>query len=254
MFLIAAVILLASCTRLLSRAEKSPAPPPLPREQVERETQSIKEENIADVDLKTEDKINIKGTFYKGSNNTHSIILLHMLGRTRSDWNDFALELQKLGYNVLAVDLRGHVQSDSSWRIFSDSDFNKMILDVKAAKEFLTTKGIRNNTVIIGASIGANVALKFAGQDDSVKAIVLLSPGLDYRGVKTEEAMKKFTKPILIVASENDAYAADSSKTLESLSKNSTLKIYSGARHGTDLFGKTDVNKVIVDWIDKNLK
>ena len=251
-FFFVILIASASCAHQYSKTTLATAGP-LPRNNVNQDKNSIKEENIADVDLKTDDNINIKATFYKGKGDMPSIILLHMLGRSRSDWNELGIELQKLGYNAVAIDLRGHGQSDLNWRTFSENDFNKMILDAKSAKDFLAKNNPGSDFAVIGASIGANVALNFAAEDNSIKLLVLMSPGLDYRGVKTEESIKKFANPILIIASEGDSYAADSSRKLISSSKNSTLKIYSGSLHGTNLLGKTDVDKVIVEWIERNL-
>ena len=66
---------------------------------------------------------------------------------------------------MLSIDLRGHGESISlngkmiSFQSFSLDDFNKMVLDVKAAKHFLVTqKHIGPNDIaVVGASIGANV-------------------------------------------------------------------------------------------------
>ena len=126
--------------------------------------------------------------------------------------------------------------------------------EIPAPLDFLVNKNLSNNVAIIGASIGANIALNYAVKDDSVKAIILISPGLDYRGVKTEETIKQFKNPILIIASQDDSYSADSSKTLNSLNKNSELKIYDGSLHGTDLFGKSDVEKVMIEWLNGKMK
>lgn len=87
--------------------------------------------------------------------------------------------------------MRGHgksVNQNGTFQSFTPNDFNKMKLDVKAAKQFLVTqKGINpKNIAIVGASIGANVALKYAAVDPSIKAVVLLSPGLHYKGVIKE--------------------------------------------------------------------
>lgn len=212
------------------------------------------EKNVIDVNPKTEDNIDLKATFYKGSAEMPSVILLHMLDRNRRDWNSFAKSLQEIGYNVVSIDLRGHGESSLNWKSFSEKDFNDMVLDVKAAKDFLVKNDIGNKIAIIGASIGANAALNYGVEDNAVKTIILLSPGLDYRGVKTEDAMKQFYNPLLIVASEGDTYSADSSRALSSWSKNSVLKIYEGSEHGTRLLGKTDVDKVMLDWIENNLK
>lgn len=204
------------------------------------------------VDIKTEDNINLKGTFYKSSGN-FSVILLHMLGRNRNDWNDFAKELQSNGYNVLSIDFRGHGESQLNFKDFSENDFNKMVLDVKAAKEFLKTKNAYN-AAIIGASIGANAAINYAAQDNSVKTVILLSPGLNYRGVKTDAAIRLFRNPILILASEGDSYSSESSKKLNSYSQSSTLKIYDGDLHGIAMLANPDVKKEISGWLKENLK
>lgn len=235
-------ILLISCTKQYTKTDEK-ITSPLPRERP-----------YQDIDLKTLDNINIKATFYKGNKDKPSIILLHMLDRNRNDWNEFAKSLQAIGYNVVSIDLRGHGESSLKWKSFSEKDFNNMVLDVKAAKEFLVNQELGNNIAIIGASIGANTALNFAVQDGSIKTIVLLSPGLEYREVKTEETIKQFKNPILIVAAEGDSYSADSSRTLNSLSKNSELKIYNGSEHGTRLLGKTDVDKVMINWLKENLR
>ena len=215
---------------------------------------SIKEETITNIDLNTEDNIKIKGTFFKGNKGMPSLILLHMLDRNRKDWNEFALSLQMIGFNVISIDFRGHGESGLSWKKFSDGDFNNMISDVKVANDYLIKQGLNNNVAIIGASIGANIALNYAANYSKVKTIILLSPGLDFRGVKTKDSIKQFKNPVLIVAAEDDSYSADSSKTLNSSSKNSTLKIYNGSEHGTQLLMKTDVDKLIADWLKENLK
>lgn len=210
------------------------------------------------VSIKTEDGFELIGNFYK-SDSEFGVILLHMLNRNRNDWNAFAEQLQKEGYNVLSIDLRGHGQSlkkdgrTVGWQMFSAKDFNDMILDVKAAKEFLEKKGV-NKISLIGASIGANAALNYATEDIEIKTIVLLSPGLDYRGVKTEDTAKDYeNRPILIVASEDDEYSAISSKKLIELAiGKKELKMYTNAGHGNRMFPNTDLDKVIINWLKEN--
>ncbi|MBI4009727.1 MAG: alpha/beta fold hydrolase [Candidatus Aenigmarchaeota archaeon] len=209
------------------------------------------------VSFKAEDGFEVVGSFYKSTSDT-GVILLHMLNRNRSDWNAFAGQLNKEGYNVLSIDLRGHGQSlkkggrTVEWQTFSAKDFNDMILDVKAAKEFLEQKGI-SKISLIGASIGANIALNYATEDIEIKTTVLLSPGLDYRGVKIDDNVRDYgNRPMLIVASEDDEYSATSSKTMsESAAGKKELKIYADAGHGTKMFSNTDLDKVIVNWLEQ---
>src|SRR3990172_4787453 len=130
--------------------------------------------------LPTTDGVRIAGSFY--NNGTNSIILLHMLGRTRADYNFFAKTLARQGYTVLSIDFRGHGESVPP--AFDDVDSSGLVRDVAAAKSFLVSKGRPADKIsIIGASIGANTALRYASEDPSIRSLVLLSPGLNYQGI-----------------------------------------------------------------------
>jgi len=202
--------------------------------------------SIKDIQLITEDGIRLKATVYEADG--PGVVLLHMLDKNRHDWDAFGRQLQSLGYHVVSVDLRGHGESDLTWKDFSPKEFNDMVLDAKAAQQYLG-----KDVAVIGASIGANIALNFAS-DDSVKTVVLMSPGLEYKGVKSEESIENLDKPVLIIAAEGDTYAADSSRKLHSLNSNAELKIYDGKEHGTGLFGKTDVDNVMIQWLKEHIR
>ena len=68
----------------------------------------------------------------------------------------------------------------------------------------------------------------------------LLEVALDYRGVTTDEQIELYgERPLLIVASEEDAYAADSSQTLADTAQGQVqLEMYNGAGHGTRMFAQ----------------
>ena len=232
------------------------------------------------VSFLTDDKVLIVGTYYtpqtsSPSNNsattttsTNAIILLHMLGHNRNDWNSFASTLSNKsnGYAVLSIDLRGHGDSTTqngntiSFQSFTASDFNEMVADVKAAKQFLVTqKNINpNNIAIVGASIGANIALNYAASlDPSIKAVVLLSPGLDYRGVTTSNVLRQYHGPIYIATAGKDPIAGNDPQTLCNEIKNcgNRLKVYQDSNsHGTDMFSDTSLqpplDKLIISWLD----
>jgi dienelactone hydrolase len=223
------------------------------------------------VSFLTDDSVFIVGTYYSpaASNkktSTDAIILLHMLGRDRNDWNSFASTLTNStnGYPALAIDLRGYGESVNqngraiSFQSFTPDDFNKMMLDIKAAKKFLVTqKGINPNYIaIVGASIGANVALKYAAMDPSIKAVVPLSPGLDYKGVTTFDTIKKYMNPIYIATAGKDPIAGSDPQTLcNEINCGNHLKVYQDSRsHGTDMFLDSSLNpsldKLIISWLD----
>jgi len=210
--------------------------------------------NQSDIDLTTSDGVNIKATYYEG-NTPHGIILLHMVARTRADWEPFALELQAKGYKVIAIDLRGHGQSNLNWQSFASRDFNNMIEDVRAAKDFLNAKSAKV-IAIIGASVGANIALNYAAEDSDIRTVVMLSPGIDFRGVKTDRTIKEFDRPILLVASSEDSYSAESSAKLHNLSasKDAKLEMYEDVGHGTEMFREKKLQPLIFSWLGKYMK
>ncbi|MFH0972073.1 MAG: alpha/beta fold hydrolase [Candidatus Micrarchaeota archaeon] len=204
--------------------------------------------DVVFMELKTSDNFKIAATYYKAQKDTmDSIILLHMLGRNRNDWADLAQKL-KANYDVLAIDFRGHGESDGDLDSFTAADFNKFMLDVRAAANHLDGKG-KKVVAIIGASIGANIALNYAAENNIERA-VLLSPGMDYRGVKTEESARKYVGKILFAASEDDSYSASSTRKLYEMTlAKKQLKIYQSAGHGTGMFASTDLDVMISSWL-----
>ncbi len=215
------------------------------------------------VTLKADDGVAIVGTYYRPARPgpRPAVILLHMLSRTRRDWNTFALRLAREGYAALAIDLRGHGASTrgvGSWRAFSPEDFHAMVKDVAAAHAFLRSAAEADATklAVIGASIGANVALLYGSREPSVGSVVLLSPGLDYRGVATAQAMRAYgPRPVLIAASREDSYSAESSSALDALAQGRhKLVLYSDAGHGTRMFDKVpELESTLLSWLASTL-
>lgn len=192
------------------------------------------------------DRTNIEYTF---EGNGPGVLLLHMLNSNRQSWQSFAKKLNDAGFSTLAIDFRGHGDSDGRWTTFTEKDFADMKLDIEAAKSFLDKQGI-SLAAVVGASIGANHALRFAAKNP-VKAVVLLSPGLDYRGVKTQEVISEVQQPLLIIAAEGDVYSAQSSRTLHQT--HGTMKLQKGDAHGTRMLDETLMND-IVSWLKENAK
>lgn len=231
-FSLIVLLLISGCSQV--QVDDSPEPPA----------------EITDVTLTTSDNVNIASTFYPGSDNSKGVILLHMLSRDRKDWDVFAKKLSDAGFSVIAIDLRGHGDSDYSFKMFSPDEFNDMTKDVSAAFTYLGNKGI-TRVAVVGASIGANVALKYLALNDQVRTGILLSPGLDYRGVSIENI--NVNQPVLIVAAEDDAYSLKSSEQIAA-GFNGELRTYEKAGHGTNMLKeKPELEGIMIDWISKRL-
>lgn len=204
------------------------------------------------VRLQTADEVTIVGSYYQPpAPKAPGVILLHMVARSRQDWDPLARKLQGAGYAVLAIDLRGHGESGGT------QAWGRMPQDVVAAQVFLSRQPeVDGGRIgIVGASIGANLGLDYAASHGVVRSLVLLSPGLDYRGIKTERPMQEYDRPVLIVASEEDQYSVESSRKLDSLAKGKhQLHLYKGAGHGTEMLAhEPGLSDLIVGWLRDTL-
>ena len=213
-----------------------------------------------DVILTTSDDVRIHATYYGADKKGPAVILLHMMRRNRADWSDFVLDLKEKGISALAIDLRGHGSSVMTtdgkllkMETFSNQDFAAMVLDVEAAMKYLRKQDIHKQQVgIIGASIGANVALNFAAKHhEQVMAVAMLSPGLAYRRVTTELPLNQFKGPVFLVAAEKDVYSANSVRKLSTIQpQRCKTIIYPGERHGTNLLSsRPELTAKLIGWM-----
>lgn len=223
----------------------------------------IPESNIVaeKITLKTSDNTDIAADYYASSEDSaKGALLVHMMPATRDSWRGFAPKLQERGYHVLAIDLRGHGDSTggpNGYRSFADKDHQKSIVDVAAGVQFLKQKGVQESQlVLIGASIGANLSLWYAGDHPDIKQIVLLSPGLNYRGIFTEPFVKKLQNDqrTFFISSRDDGDNVQMNEILYGLipaRADKKLLVYQKAGHGTDMFGKEqpDLETEILSWL-----
>jgi alpha-beta hydrolase superfamily lysophospholipase len=139
------------------------------------------------VTFKTDDGVVIAGTWYEpASRSGPAVILVPMLHRSRHDFDGLASQLASAGIGALAFDLRGHGESQGT----IGADLGEMVADVQAARRFLAGRGdVTGRVGLAGASLGASLAAIAAAGDPTISSLALLSPTLDYRGVRIEAAM-----------------------------------------------------------------
>lgn len=178
------------------------------------------------------------------------ILLLPMYGRTKADWDAFARELQKRGMAALALDLRGQGQSGGP------EDWAKAPADVSAARQALGARPEvdSKHTAIVGASIGANLALVVGASTPEVSAVIALSPGLDFKGVKPAGTLGDFgQRGALFIASQDDAYSYDSVRQMASLAPKGETYYFTQAGHGTDMFNAPTLAPMLLSWLEDHL-
>ena len=218
--------------------------------------------NIEVVQFNTPDNWTLTGFYFKpiGPINK-SVVLLHQLDADKSSWGDLPSTLQYSGIGVLVVDARGHGDSfingrKRSYSTFGPDDFLKMVDDGEAFASFFRERRPDDRVYFIGASIGANVALDYAVRDGNVSGVVMLSPGIDYRGITTIPQISSYgNRPLLLLASKGDEYAALSAKQLSEKSPSAltTLQVVGGSAHGTGLLDENpELKRTLGTWIVRN--
>ncbi len=182
------------------------------------------------------------------------VVLVHMLGRTHAEWTAIADRLQQAGVTVLAVDLRGHGGSGGDRGALS-----AMAGDVRTALAWLQSRPTVRPAALglAGASLGANLALIVAAQHPSVRALAMLSPSLDYRGVRIDVSLlKKYgSRPAWLAASAEDPYAL---RTVRELAADTTgprdQRLISAPAHGTNMLSvDSALAGELVDWLRRTL-
>lgn len=213
------------------------------------------------VTFRTDDGVTIAATLTEAARRpAPAVILLHMLTRSRDDWQAFAERLADAGINALAIDFRGHgASSRGVLGADGEPELTRMPLDVQAARAFLATRPdlVKPGLIgIAGASVGADVAILEAATDNAIKSLALLSPAMDYRTLRVEAAMKKYLpRPVLFVAATNDPYASRSVKQLSALGSGlREIKMLENAGHGTTMLVRyPDLARTLVDWFERTL-
>jgi pimeloyl-ACP methyl ester carboxylesterase len=133
------------------------------------------------VTFTSEDNVTLSG-WYIPSRNRAAVILLHGYGANRLEMLTRAEFLARHEYGVLLYDLRGHGESGGTLRTNGWLD----VKDVTAGLNFLRSQEDINphRIGILGFSVGGQVALRAAAQNEWLKAVVADGPSL----VKTEDA------------------------------------------------------------------
>jgi pimeloyl-ACP methyl ester carboxylesterase len=201
------------------------------------------------VPLQTVDGKHLSALVERSPQSTKGVVLVHMDGRTSADWSAMAARLAKSQMTAIAPDLRGHGKSKTDTPTLGDADYAAMVQDLEASVAWLRKNGAKEVSCV-GASLGANLCLALAARDPSIVNLVLLSPGLNYHGVKA--TMDGYgDRPVLFVASSGDTYGAKTVGILEQKAIGQHhSEIYEGAAQGTKMLSaEASLEGTIVSWL-----
>lgn len=179
-----------------------------------------------------------------------AVVLVPMLGRSKDDWQWVAQRFADAGITTLAIDLPGSMLPPDGAALAA------WHTDVLAAVTHLASRGDVRAVGLAGASLGANLAVLAAAADVRVRSLALVSPSLDYRGVRIEAALRKYAeRPALLIASLKDPYAARSVRELAQKPPGiREVRWADAGAHGLVLLTREpDLVRSLVEWFQRTL-
>ena len=216
------------------------------------------------VSFKTSGGCVLQAVYQSASSGSYVFVNTHGLGSSRGEWGILESRLKKKGYGYLSLDLRGHGGSvrcpggRADYKTFSAEQWAGLSADIRAAADYLKSRKVpQERLVLCGASIGANLSLKAAAEGLRPAGIVLLSPGLSYAGIEAGAYLEGLgAVPLLMAASEDDAYAWESAGQLAARAKLRGIPAVFRAGpggHGANMLleARPELLNYILDWTDK---
>ena len=205
------------------------------------------------VTLRTSDGRIVAGLMFEaGDRPAPAVVLVPMLGRTKDDWQSVAQRFADTNITALAIDLPSTASADpaelAGWPLVMD-----------AAVAYLAVRPGEVNPAAIGvagASLGANLAAVAAATSPAVRSLALVSPSLDYRGVRIEPSLAQYgARPALLIASLHDPYAARSVRTLAQDAPGPRQMRWSTTpAHGPVLLSRDpDLVRSLIEWFQLTL-
>lgn len=230
-------------------------------------------ERVRMLRLLTPDDVGLAAAYYPASGTNEAapaVVLLHSLGENRDQWGSFPLLLQHNGIAVLNFDFRGH--GESTRRItatgpqlvdhqsFTPRDFQNLLLDVNTAVNWLEEQPAidKRRIVLIGSSLGANLAVRYIKEHDDLAGLILFSPGLAYKDIRIDDVFPELRRmPLRIVVSVRDTFAYESSRRLLDARRQGgrardfkEMIVCSGEQHGADqLRAVKELSGVLIHWL-----
>lgn len=182
-----------------------------------------------------------------------SVLLVHGLDEQHGRYHELAGRLAEDGWHVLAMDLRGHGDStqmangrERTAASFTNADLYRALADLNASQRYLGEAP----TFVVGASVGANMALVHAASNPGVAGIVLLSPSMGQGALSAEEPNGAYEGAIYYMASREDRRA---SGAVERLSGNHSgpheVQLWTGKGHGTQMLDEESIDE-LDGWLE----
>lgn len=199
--------------------------------------------------FQTLDEVTIVADWATAPTTIGAAILVHAMPLDRRSWGDVQRALSASGIASLAIDLRGHGESTVGpggstvdYKRFTENEHQSSLYDLIGAYEWVQRRGIDPDRIaLMGASVGANLAVRMLAEETRIRAAVLLSPGRNYQGMNAVLDIEAILphQSVWIAASEGDDQESfEAAKEMYGLAP-SDQKMFmplKAAGHGTNMF------------------
>ena len=203
------------------------------------------------VTFHSDDGRTITATVYEASRvPAPAIVLVPALGHPRDEWQVLAQRFADQNITALTLDLPGAVAPDDAKTL---AGWNVV---VRAGVSWLQGNIRPTAMAVAGASLGGTLGALATATDQRIRALAIISPSEEFRGVRLESALKQVgARPVLFVASRRDPYAARSARELtkDAPGPRETF-LGDAASHGVPLLtAEPDLARMLVEWFQRAL-
>ena len=181
-----------------------------------------------------------------------AIVLVPALGHPRDEWQEIAQRFAEQNITALTIDLPAGVLPADGAELAGWSGL------VRGAVTWLNGQpNVRPGSIALaGASLGGSLAATTAATDPRIRALALISPSTDYRGLRIEGSLRQFgSRPVLFITSRKDPYATRSARELAKEAPGPRETFFGdAASHGVPLLAaEPDLARMLVDWFQRAL-
>ena len=137
--------------------------------------------------FKSKDGIQVSADLYMAHDESAPfIVLFHQAGWSRGEYVEIAPDLNALGYNCMAVDLRSggsvndikNITNQNAIKGMKETKYVNAIQDMEAAIEYARSNFATGKLIIWGSSYSSALSLKLAGDmSDKIDGVLAFSPG-----------------------------------------------------------------------------
>jgi dienelactone hydrolase len=177
------------------------------------------------------DKLIVTGDLYMSNDTLPYMILCHEQKSSRGEYKETAKKFMKLGYNIIAIDLRngdtrnGVANETSTLAGLKHLPANPIDakLDIEAAIAYAHNKNAKKKVVLVGSGYSASLALYLGATDPRVAGVLAFSPADAFGGkLDTKSAFSKYLGKAVFVSS-SKSESADVKKYISAIP--STVKL-----------------------------